>query len=193
MAVVAPSPLRYIVDSEGIEGYVAPPALRAVNKATTTPARVHVPFQVYERSIYRPGYSKDLPTFEAAATMMLVKSHSDTRDAGHLWYARKRFSWGKDGMKQYLRYRYHKAGLRKEHARICYELYMFGGQVNEADRRAIRHYWGKDRARMHDAQLHRKRLATKFMLSRMMKVWMAKTRALARSSRVQDATHDDRA
>ena len=42
---------------------------------------------------------------------MLVKSNAETRDIGHLWYARKKFSFGRRGTKQYLQYCYAKVRL----------------------------------------------------------------------------------
>ena len=59
----------------------------------------------------RSSFSSISSSLTALQRTMLVKSNAETRDIGHLWYARKKFSFGRRGTKQYLQYCYAKVRL----------------------------------------------------------------------------------
>ncbi|KAI5834360.1 hypothetical protein K523DRAFT_263336, partial [Schizophyllum commune Tattone D] len=174
MAVPFPSPLRYTTNAEGSAVYAAPREVKEIQREAPSRAHVAVSFNIYWQRIYKPGYPGDLPSIEAASRTMLVKSNAETRDIGHLWYARKKFSFGRRGTKQYLQYCYAKDQRRMAHAQFCYVQYMKHGEVDEDERRGMRDHWEKDGPRLRGQWIYVRRIVLRFLLARVMRTWKAR-------------------
>ncbi|KAL1715326.1 hypothetical protein EV715DRAFT_207717 [Schizophyllum commune] len=174
MTVPTPSPLRYTTDAEGSVACIAPREIDETQPEAPCRALVPVSFNIYSQRIYKPGYPRDLPSIEAASRTMLVKSNAETRDIGHLWYARKKFSFGRRGTKQYLQYCYTKDQRRMAHAQFCYVQYMKHGEVDEDERRGMRDHWEKDVPRLRGQWIYVRRIVLRFLLARVMSTWKAR-------------------